>query len=259
MTRKRTLDSKTVWTIWIPLFSNIVISMASAILDLSKSVFFILLGLWVLLFLSSIFISEIYHRKQEKIATEEDDIAEMLQKVIRNAIEDKNLPLTRRSFKEHKEYSGAQESHLQKGDLARIMTNSLSYDLDDSSIDMITKNIANGVSYEYLLERTERNIADMKKLHFFVGVKIAQISPLEASNWHPRFRVYLHTKNKFLHSFVLMDRVSQSNTDHVDFYFNKNEKDENYLYEFLFDDRVEDIEILCDAYQRLKDISKRLI
>ena len=64
-----------------------------------------------------------------------------------------DVKFSRHTFDSHKDSSAAQESHLISGDEFEIMTNSLTYDMDKKSLNMIAKSLANGVIYYYYLEK----------------------------------------------------------------------------------------------------------
>ncbi len=224
-------------------------------MSFSLVLYFILLGIWALLFTLIVIFGEIKKHKKETSEEEENKIASELHKIIKCALEDKNLTIAKRSFEEHKNYSEAQESHLSDGDIAYIITNNLIYDLDQDSIEMITNSLLMGVQYEYLIEMTHVNIKNVRK--FRNGIKIA----MEKQDGHNRkdclkkLTFYMHKRGLYPYSFIIIFRANRTEADHSSFYFIKRENEINYIYEVQLDDNTEAMEQLTTAYNQLKEKS----
>lgn len=256
---KHLFEHQGLWSFWIPLVSNVVISTASALMDISTKVYFLLLSVWAVLFIAAIAIGEIYKRSKEKRSDAEDAIAESLHIVVKAALENIDLAIVKRSFHEHKSNPNAQETKLSAGDRIRLIVSSLDYDLDDESISMIASNIIKGVSYEYLVESSGTNTLGLTKLRNGVCNRIKELKPDicddDIQGYMATIKFYLHSKGKYSHNFTIMDRANQMDQDHNSYYFVKKEYSVSYLYEILLDTMPEIVDRLNDSYEELKNIS----
>jgi len=187
-------------------------------------------------------------------AIEERDVADILHRVIKSIIEDSSLPIYKRTFAEDKTFPGEQETHLIGGDAAQLIVSSLMYDLHPDSVAMIATNLIRGVSYEYLVEQTQVNMLGIQKLKSAISHEM-KMSQAVTNGYVGNLNFYLHEPETYIHNFVILRRPSDSTVDHVAFYFNKSESDDDYIYEIPLDGHNEYTEQLYLAYDRLRVLS----
>lgn len=166
-----------------------------------------------------------------------DKINRKLMKVINRALgESSDIKLNKRTFSVHKSNPEAQESRLVAGDMFEIMTNSLTYDLDEESIRMIAHSLSINVKYYYYLEKNNTTINLLGK---FINGIYHSLSEQYSREQILRFieenlQVFWLPENTYPYSFTLINRPMAYTIDHCSLYFIKKE-DEYYLYEVLLD------------------------
>ncbi len=148
-----------------------------------------------------------------------------------------NIKLNRRSYSLHKTNPEAQESRLGCDDSIEIMTNSLSYDLDEESIIMIANSLVNSVKYYYYLEKNPSTTNYLIK--FLNGIALALDKVVTAEDKKKLLQENLHIQwlpeNVYPYSFVLINRPKTLQTDHGSLYFVKSEENDQFIYEVLLD------------------------
>lgn len=184
-----------------------------------------------------------------------DKVNRLLMKVINRALgEGSDVKLTKKTFNDHKTNPNAQESRLCKGDTFEIMTNSLTYDLDMGSINMIANSLASGVNYYYYLEENKNTVREIKKfingIYFVLGEHHTNDDISAFLKDH--LFIYWLPENTYPYSFTLINRPHSHTIDNCSLYFVKREP-ELYLYEVLLNNEqelVDDLRIAFDDFRK---------
>lgn len=165
--------------------------------------------------------------------------------------EHQSFKLVQRTFDEHKKCEVAQESHLQQGDCLEVMTNTLTYDLDQASCQMIASSIAKNVRYVYYLEE---NDATRKSVVKFVNQLIRFLS-----EWHNKeeiadiisnnLELYWLPANKFPYSFALFDRPEEATLDHCVFYFLRDGMKCKYIFETRLENAQNEVAVISKVFK----------
>ena len=168
-----------------------------------------------------------------------------------------DVKFSRHTFDSHKDSSAAQESHLISGDEFEIMTNSLTYDMDKKSLNMIAKSLANGVIYYYYLEKNSRIMQVIKKFCIALLNKIIDLG-FSSSDSMSLIRDHLHIywlpDGKFIYSFSLFNRPKSNIIDHCTFYFVKRQ---TVLYEAFLENLptlVDKLKVVFTAFREYEKV-----
>lgn len=189
-----------------------------------------------------------------------DHANRLLMKVINRALgEGADVKLEKRTFSGHKTNPNAQESRLIGGDTFEIMTNSLTYDLDMDSIEMIAISLSNGVKYYYYLEQNKKTKKELTKfingIYFVLGKSFSP-EQINAFLYNNLF-VYWLPENTYPYSFTLINRPLAFTIDNCSLYFVKKE-DQLYLYEVLLNEEQELVDALKTVFKTFKINLKRV-
>jgi hypothetical protein len=247
---QKSFDYHNFWSVWASLIFTLLISISSVIRDILPEWYTIILFILLGFLLFSIILGKYLKIKENKI----NKIALLLISILKKTFDDDSINIKKRTFDEHKTKSDAQEVKLQRNDEIIIIASDLEYDLDDSSLKMITKNLLKGAKYEYLLEKTQKNIEDAEKL--VNGIR--NNNKTDKQKTLENIKVKLLPENKFLYNFVIVRRPGKNAADHLGFYFTKTEDKIKYCYEILYDGNDELIEKLKTVYKELSKISSPL-
>ena len=165
--------------------------------------------------------------------------------------EHQSFKLVQRTFDEHKNCEVAQESHLQQGDCLEVMTNTLTYDLDYSSAQMIANSLSKNVRYVYYLEKNDATCkAVVKFVNQFMRFLTENHDISEAVSIISRnLELYWLPFNKFPYSFALFDRPVEANLDHCVFYFLRDGKKCKYIYETRLENGQNEVAILSKVFK----------
>lgn len=165
--------------------------------------------------------------------------------------EHQSFKLVQRTFDEHKKSEVAQESHLQQGDCLEVMTNTLTYDLDYNSCQMIASSIAKKVRYIYYLEE---NDATRKSVVKFVNQLIRFLSERHSKEEidaiiSKNLELYWLPVNKFPYSFALFDRPEEATLDHCVFYFLRDGTKCKYIFETRLENAQNEVAVLSKVFK----------
>lgn len=184
-----------------------------------------------------------------------DNLNKKLMRIINRALgESSDTKLNKRSFSFHKSNPEAQESRLVSGDTFEIMTNSLTYDLDMGSIQMIAHSLSINAKYYYYLEQNEFVSNNLGK--FINGLFFAlssdysdiEIKKIIEKNLH----IFWLPINSYPYSFTLINRPKANSIDHCSLYFVKSTDKKYCIYEVLLNkdqDLVEDLRYVFSQFK----------
>ena len=165
--------------------------------------------------------------------------------------EHQRFKLEHRTFDAHKKCDMAQESHLQQGDCLEVMTNTLTYDLDQNSCQMIAGSLAKNVRYIYYLEE---NDATRKSVVKFVNQLVRfllerydndEVAAIVLRN----LELYWLPVNKFPYSFALFDRPEEATLDHCVFYFLREGTRCKYIFETRLENAQNEVAVLSKVFK----------
>ncbi len=186
------------------------------------------------------------------------DINKILIKLANIALsENSDVKFSKRTFDKHKDSALAQESHLKKGDTFEIMTNTLTYDLDDRSLNMISNSLCNGVIYNYYLEKNSLVSICLQKFILALFHRIEKVSKNKESALgiiRNTLHIYWIEEDTYIYNFSLFNRPLSNAPDHCTFYFIKRK---NVLYEALIETvphMVEDLKRVFSYFRRNKEL-----
>ncbi len=201
------------------------------------------------------------NKGKESLVKSLDEAQDLIIQVLNFALgEHQSFKLVKRTFDEHKKCEVAQESHLQQGDCLEVMTNTLTYDLDYASCQMIASSIAKNVRYIYYLEE---NDAMRKAVVKFVNQLVRFLSEGHnkeeiASIVLKNLELYWLPVDKFPYSFALFDRPEEATLDHCVFYFLRDGKKCKYIYETRLENAQNEVAELSKVFKWFRNAFEKI-
>lgn len=185
------------------------------------------------------------------------DINKILTAIVNMALSEScDVKFSRHTFDKHKDNGAAQESHLKKGDVFEIMTNTLTYDLDDRSLVMISNNLCEGVKYNYYLEKNSLVSDCLVKFVRSLYQRIKDsCGSVEKANKviEETLHLYWIEEGAYIYNFSLFNRSESNIRDHCTFYFIK----KKILYEALLETvphMVEDLKKVFAYFKKNQEL-----